>query len=122
MNENIGAVVETLIQIKKDYTLTAYEAQAINLACNILDSRFDRLDSPDYVTKNHLAVINWFVQDISTGLVQAGFANTKENINLVLSDDIKNNIIEKSIDGGWEAIYKEIDKHQGQLIKLEELK
>ena len=121
MNENIGAVVETLIQIKKDYVLTAYEAQAINLACNILDSRFDRLDPPDYVTRDHLATINWSNHDVITGLVHAGFANIPENTSLILSSDIKAALVEKSIDGGWEAIYKEIDKHQSQLIKLEEL-
>ncbi len=49
MNENIGAIVESLIKIKDNYDLVSYEVQAINLACNILDKAFNRLDVPESV-------------------------------------------------------------------------
>lgn len=49
MNENIGAIVESLIKIKDNYDLVSYETQAINLACNILDKAFNRLDAPESV-------------------------------------------------------------------------
>ena len=49
MNENIGAIVESLIKIKDNYDLVSYEVQAINLACNILDKAFNRLDVPESI-------------------------------------------------------------------------
>lgn len=49
MNENIGTIVESLIKIKDNYDLVSYEVQAINLACNILDKAFNRLDVPESV-------------------------------------------------------------------------
>jgi len=84
-NDNIGAVVENLIQIKDNCNLNAFEREAINYACNILDNCFNRLAPPRPFIQNNVLSMHFSVEHIVKTLINYGFIPSQQNVNLVLS-------------------------------------
>ena len=114
----IGDIVENIILIRDRYrdTLTSNEEQSLADACNILDNRFNRFDTPDILINQHITSIHWMEEDIRTALEAKGFATSEENINKVCSYlGLEKYLQEKSIEAGWDVIYNIISELKDEL-------
>ena len=115
---HIGAIIENIILIRDKYrdTLTSDEEKSLADACNILDNRFNRFDTPDILINQHITSIHWMEEDIRTALEEKGFDTSEENINKVCSYlGLEKYLQEKSIEAGWDVIYNIISELKDEL-------
>lgn len=115
---HIGAIIENMILIRDRYrdTLTSDEEQSLADACNILNHRFNRFDTPDILLNQHITSINWMEEDIRTALEEKGFDTSEENVNKVCSYlGLEKYLQEKGIEAGWDVIYNIISELKDEL-------
>lgn len=108
-NENIGAVVENLIRIKDNCTLSPKEEDAINYACNILDNCFNQQAVPNLFIKNNVMSIHISVEWVVKELGYYGFVPSQENVDILLAfPEFKEEIRNRIEAATTQAIFKTI--------------
>lgn len=120
---HIGITIEHLIAIRDRYkdTMTSDERQALADACNILDKRFNRFDTPDILLNKYITSIHWQEADICSALKEKGYDISDENISKIFNyPGLEKYLQERGIEAGWEIIYNVISDLKDELSKTEE--
>lgn len=115
---HIGAIIENMILIRDKYrdTLTPDEEKSLADACNILDNRFNRFDTPDILINQHITSIHWMDEDIRIALEEKGFSTSEENVSKVCNYlGLEKYLQEKGIEAGWDVIYNIISELKDEL-------
>ena len=115
---HIGAIIENMILIRDKYrdTLTSDEEKSLADACNILDNRFNRFDTPDILINQHITSIYWMDEDIRIALEEKGFSTSEENVSKVCNYlGLEKYLQEKGIEAGWDVIYNIISELKDEL-------
>ena len=115
---HIGTIIENIILIRDKYrdTLTSDEEKSLADACNILDNRFNRFDTPDILINQHITSIHWMDEDIRIALEEKGFSISEENVSKVCNHlGLEKYLQEKGIEAGWDVIYNIISELKDEL-------
>ena len=115
---HIGAIIENIILIRDKYrdTLTSDEEKSLADACNILDNRFNRFDTPDILINQYITSIHWMDEDIRIALEEKGFSASEENVSKVCNYlGLEKYLQEKGIEAGWDVIYNIISELKDEL-------